>query len=75
MHPEELFIKNKNSIELYINKLKLLNPLNVLSKGYSLVNDNGNLVKSINDVKINDELNIRVLDGYIISNVKGVDKK
>lgn len=71
INPEELFIKNKNSLELYINKLELLNPLNVLSKGYSLSSVNGKVIKSVKDVKVDDEVNIRLLDGNIKTIVKG----
>ena len=71
LNPSELFIKNKNSLELVINKLELLNPLSVLSKGYSLSTVNGKVIKSVKDVKVNDEVNIRLLDGEINTVVKG----
>ena len=71
VNPEELFIKNKNSLELFINKLELLNPLSVLSKGYSLSTVNGKVIKSVKDVKIDDEVNIKLIDGEINTIVKG----
>ena len=71
-YPEELFIKEKNSLELVINKLELLNPLSVLSKGYSVATVDNKIIKSTKDVKINDNLNIRLLDGEINSIVKEV---
>ena len=71
LNPSELFIKNKNSLELVINKLELLNPLSVLSKGYSLSTVNGKVIKSVKDVKVKDEVNIRLLDGEINTVVKG----
>ena len=71
VNPEELFIKNKNSLELFINKLELLNPLSVLSKGYSLSTVNGKVIKSVKDVKVNDEVNIKLIDGEINTIVKG----
>ena len=71
LNPCELFIKNKNSLELIINKLELLNPLSVLSKGYSLSTVNGKVIKSVKDVKVNDEVNIKLLDGEINTVVKG----
>ena len=71
LNPSELFLKNKNSLELVINKLELLNPLSVLSKGYSLSTVNGKVIKSVKDVKVNDEVNIKLLDGEINTVVKG----
>ncbi|MBO4622657.1 MAG: exodeoxyribonuclease VII large subunit [Bacilli bacterium] len=64
--------KNDKEIEGVINKLILLNPLNVLAKGYSLTYLDSKLVKSINDVKENDEINIKVSDGTIDAYVKRV---
>ena len=58
-------------IDSMINKLILLNPLNILSKGYSLTYLEDKLVKSVNDVNENDEINIKVSDGDIKAIVKG----
>ena len=67
-----LFIKYNNSMELIVNKLELLNPLNVLSKGYTVSKVNNKVIKSIKDVKVDDKLNIKLLDGEIETIVKGV---
>lgn len=58
-------------VNVAINKLVLLNPLNVLAKGYSLVYSADSLVKSVDSVKENDELNIKLSDG----NIKAVAKE
>lgn len=71
-NPEELFIKYNNSLELIINKLELLNPLSVLSKGYSVTKVNNKVIKSSKDVKVKDNLNIKLLDGEIDAIVEGV---
>lgn len=70
--PEEMFIRFNNSLELTINKLELLNPLSVLSKGYSVVSNEDKIVKSIKDVKKNDKLDIKLLDGVVSTTVEGV---
>ena len=62
---------NEKNIDGMINKLILLNPLNILSKGYSLTYLEDKLVKSVNDVNENDEINIKVSDGNIKAIVKG----
>ena len=72
INPQELFIKYNNSMELIVNKLELLNPLNVLSKGYTVSKVNNKVIKSIKDVKVDDKLNIKLLDGEIETIVKGV---
>ena len=71
-HPEEMLIPYKNQMELVINKLELLNPLNVLNKGYTVTEVNNKPLKSIKDVKVKDELKIKVIDGEIDAVVEGV---
>ena len=71
-NPNEMFITYNNSLELIINKLELLNPLNVLSKGYSVTKIGDKVIKSKSDVKVKDKLNIKLLDGEIETIVEGV---
>ncbi|HEY8361424.1 MAG TPA: exodeoxyribonuclease VII large subunit [Tissierellaceae bacterium] len=67
--------KNAKLRELKI-KLDVLNPYLLIEKGYAvIVNANDNIVKSINDVKLNDELKILLKDGKILSIVKDIDKE
>lgn len=70
--PENLFVNYNNSMELIINKLELLNPLNVLSKGYSVTKINNEVIKSKKQVKVKDKVNIKLLDGEIDAVVEGV---
>lgn len=72
LHPEDMLIKYNNSMELVINKLELLNPLNVLKKGYSVTKINDKPLKTIKDVKVKDKLNIKIIDGEIDAIVEGV---
>lgn len=70
--PEEMFIRFNNTLELNINKLELLNPLSVLSKGYSVASVDDKIIKSVKEVKKNDKLNIKLLDGIVETTVEGV---
>ncbi len=65
---------DKHQFELLINKLDLLNPLNILSKGYSLVTVDGVTIKDINTLKVNDVLDIRMHKGNVKAIVKEIDK-
>ena len=67
--------KNSHNIETLKIKLNLLNPTNILDKGYSIVLKDNKIVSDINKIKINDEVNIMVKNGNINSIVKGVNKK
>ena len=72
-NPEDMLIKYNNALELNINKLELLNPLNVLKKGYSVLEKDNTIIRSINDIKIKDNINIKLIDGHISATVKGVE--
>ena len=63
---------NKHKYEVMINKLELLNPLNILSKGYSLVTIDGIVVKDTKKIKIEDTINIRMHEGNIKAIVKEI---
>ena len=64
---------SKHKYEVMINKLELLNPLNILSKGYSLVTVGGMVVKHTNELKIEDTNNIRMHKGNVKAIVKEID--
>lgn len=72
-NPEELFKNKYNNYNLIINKLELLNPLNILSKGYSVVSNKDKIVKSIKDVNVGDKITIRLSEGNIDANVERID--
>ncbi len=63
-------INNKNySFKILNEKLKVLNPLAIMDKGYSLVNMGDKIIKSINDIKLDDIIDIKVTDGQIMAKV------
>ena len=45
--------------------LILLNPLNVMKKGYSITYQNNNVISSVKDLNTNDLLTIKMIDGEI----------
>ena len=63
----------EHKCDLFINKLELLNPLNVMKKGYSLVTLNDQVIKSSKDIKVKDELKIKLYEGKISAIVKEID--
>jgi len=62
---------NKSRLSPLQAKMEALDPQNILSKGYSFVMVNGSPIKSVFDVSLQDELEIRLNDGYINSFVTG----
>ena len=72
----QILDKIKKEIQLNLNncqknltvkhqQLDDLNPLTILSRGYSVSYYNNKTLKSINDVNIGDEVDIRLNDGYL----------
>ncbi|MEW5691860.1 MAG: exodeoxyribonuclease VII large subunit [Candidatus Hydrogenedentota bacterium] len=66
--------KKRESLEKSNQGIKLLNPVNVLNRGYAIVEDkNRKLIKSIHSVEKDDDILVRVSDGTILSKIQ--DKK
>ena len=46
-----------------ITKLDSLSPLKTLTRGYSILEKDNKIVKSVKSLNINDEISIRLIDG------------
>ncbi|MCI5678162.1 MAG: exodeoxyribonuclease VII large subunit [Candidatus Faecisoma sp.] len=64
---------NKKEINNLLIQLDLLNPLNILKRGYSLTYKNKKIVKSIKNIKEKDNLTIKLSDGNINVVVRSVE--
>lgn len=54
-----------------VSKLDALNPLKVISRGYSAVfNEAGVLIKSVSDVNVGDTVEFKTIDGSVVATVK-----
>ena len=73
-NPYNLIKDKKIKFDLLVNTLKLVNPLGILDKGYSLVEVNGKIIKSSKDVLVNDLIDIRLHEGSIKAMVKEINE-
>ena len=64
---------NNYNYKILVNKLELLNPLNILGKGYSLVTLDEEVISDSKKVKKGDNINIRLAKGNIKAEVKEID--
>ena len=62
----------KAGLAVISGKLNALSPLAVLSRGFSISYKNDFPIKSVNDVKPNDNIKVRVEDGEILASVNEV---
>ena len=73
---KNLYLKldnNKKDLTNIIDKLELLNPLNILKRGFSLTYKEDKIIKSVKNIKEKDNLKIKLSDGNILVNVKEID--
>ncbi|MDD2409942.1 MAG: exodeoxyribonuclease VII large subunit [Bacilli bacterium] len=73
-NPDNLFINKQNKYTLILNKLELLNPISVLSKGYSVLKYNNKIIKDSSKLKKGDKIDINLFKGKIKANVEDVVK-
>ena len=74
-NPKVLYKEKQKTFENLKEKLILVNPLSILSKGYSLAYINGDIVKSTDQININDDITIKLVDGKIEAKVSNKEKK
>lgn len=65
---KEYFIKLDNIIE----KLKLVNPLDILKRGYSIASQDDRVIKSVSDIDINKSISIKLHDGVVDTIIKEI---
>jgi len=68
-------LKFETNLKMYEHTLLKLNPKNLLNRGYTKLQVDGTIVKSVNDINANDVLNIRLIDGNISAVVKGKNEE
>ncbi len=66
---------NITKLNTIIEKLELINPLNVMKRGFSLTYKKNKLIKSVKKIKKDDTLNIKFNDGNILVNVKEINNE
>ncbi len=69
---ENMIKENKWKVHHQKENLDNLNPLSILSKGYSVVKKENKYVKTIKNIKLGDELDLKIVDGEIKTIVKEI---
>ncbi len=66
---DESISNNIKYVDVLESKLKLVNPENILERGYAIVSKGKSVVTKANDVKKKEVIEIKMKDGYISSSV------
>lgn len=69
---EKILEKKQHDLKISINTVKLVNPLNILEKGYSLVTRNDKVIKKSQDLKPDDIIFIKMKEGSVTASIKEV---
>ncbi|MBA4410364.1 MAG: exodeoxyribonuclease VII large subunit [Odoribacter sp.] len=65
----------KKNLDLIHEKLRLVDPNNILKRGYSLTMINGKIIKSVKQIAEGDQIQTRLSDGSVRSTVKEISNK
>ncbi|MCG6190416.1 exodeoxyribonuclease VII large subunit [Maribellus maritimus] len=66
---QNFVLKEKERIHLNESSMRLLNPENVLKRGYTLTLKEGKIIKSVSDLQIEDNIETRFADGKVKSKI------
>ena len=66
---EKMIFREQERIHYNENTARLVDPVNVLKRGYSITLKEGKIVKSVNQLNINEEIETRVADGNVKSRI------
>lgn len=58
-----IYNEKRTNMVKNISKLDALSPLKTLTRGYSIIQNNGKVIKSVNQLQKDEEIDIRLLDG------------
>ncbi|KZX14563.1 exodeoxyribonuclease VII large subunit [Methanobrevibacter curvatus] len=67
--------ESKNQLMRLNEKIIILNPLETIHRGYSIIKKGDKIISTVKNLSINDELDIEVKDGIIKSQIKKINPK
>ena len=72
-NPDIMYKFKMQNLEHIINKLDVLNPMNTLKRGYSIVKKDDNVISDIKNVSVDDIINVNIKNGIINAKVVEVN--
>ena len=72
-NPDIMYKFKMQNLEHIINKLDVLNPMNTLKRGYSIVKKDDKVISDIKNIKVDDMINVNLKNGMISAKVVEVN--
>ena len=72
-NPEIMYKFKMQNLDHIINKLEVLNPMNTIKRGYSIVKKDDKVISDIEKIKVDDMININIKNGMINAKVVEVN--
>ncbi len=63
---------NENKLANKLDKIILLNPFNIMKKGYGIVYSKDNIISSVKNLQNNDEVEVRLSDGSFSATIQNI---
>ena len=70
----QLMKDKKQQFQRVIQQLDLLSPLKIMNRGYGILQQEETIIKSVDQLEVNQELMIQLVDGTVRSKVTSVEK-
>ena len=70
----QLMKDKKQQFQRAIHQLDLLSPLKIMNRGYGILQQEETIIKSVDQLEVNQELTIQLVDGTVRSKVTSVEK-
>ena len=70
----QLMRDKKQQFQRTIQQLDLLSPLKIMNRGYGILQQEETIIKSVDQLEVNQELTIQLVDGTVRSKVTSVEK-
>ena len=70
----QLMKDKKQQFQRAIQQLDLLSPLKIMNRGYGILQQDETIIKSVDQLEVNQELTIQLVDGTVRSKVTSVEK-
>ena len=65
----------ENTFSKKLDKIVLLNPFNIMKKGYGIVYNKGVITSNVRNINLNDEVKVRLVDGTFTAVVKNINEE